>query len=435
MLIAFALGAMHALSPGHGKTIVAAYLVGNRGTPRHALLLGAIVTLTHTIGVFALGLVTLFLSRFIVPERLYPVLGFLSGAMIVGLGVNLFRQRFHILAHHHVSEHGHSHTHSHDIPDDLSLESLIGLGLSGGIVPCPSALVVLLSAVALHRIGIGLLFIVAFSFGLASVLIAIGILAVRASRLVGGLDANGSATRVLPVVSAVVVALIGMGIAIQSLSGTTLPVNSFSLGGGAVFVLGLGLVLGLKHATDADHIVAVTTFVSEQRSILRSCWIGAFWGLGHTLSLAVASLIVIGLKISISDWIAARLEFLVAMMLVGLGLRAIFHTSKAPAGHMHSHLPGLRPLLVGMVHGAAGSAALMLLVLSTIRSPIEAFLYILIFGLGSIAGMLAISFLLSLPLHWASSRMVTSFKPIQLTAGLFSCVFGLYLGVHLWTSL
>ena len=127
--------------------------------------------------------------------------------------------------------------------------------------------------------------------------------------------------------------------------------------------------------------------------------------------------------------------FLVAMMLVGLGLRAIFYSSKAPAGHMHSHLPGLRPLLVGMVHGAAGSAALMLLVLSTIRSPIEAFLYILIFGFGSIAGMLVISFLLSLPLHWAGSRMVISFKPIQLTAGLFSCVFGLYLGVHLWTSL
>ena len=144
---------------------------------------------------------------------------------------------------------------------------------------------------------------------------------------------------------------------------------------------------------------------------------------------------MIGLRIGISEWIAARLEFLVAIMLVGLGLRAVLHTSKASSHHSHSHTPGLRPLFVGMVHGAAGSAALMLLVLSTIQSPIEAFLYILIFGIGSIAGMLAISFLISIPLHWASGRMAASFKPIQLTAGLFSCVFGLYLGVHLWTSL
>src|SRR5262249_45776542 len=114
MMVAFALGAMHALSPGHGKTIVAAYLVGNRGTSRHALFLGAVVTVTHTIGVFALGLVTLFLSRYIVPERLYPVLGFLSGAMIVGIGVNLFRQRFHLLAHRHHAQ-DHDHSHSHDI--------------------------------------------------------------------------------------------------------------------------------------------------------------------------------------------------------------------------------------------------------------------------------------------------------------------------------
>jgi hypothetical protein len=293
----------------------------------------------------------------------------------------------------------------------------------------------LLSSIALHRIGTGLLFILAFSLGLASVLIAIGILAVRASRLWSRFDSNSIVARILPVLSALVVTAIGIGIAIQPLSGTALLTTHFGFGSGALFILGLGLVLGLKHATDADHIVAVTTFVSEHRSILRSCWIGAFWGLGHTLSLAIAGLIVIGLKISISDWIAARLEFLVAIMLVGLGLRAVFYSSKSSTSHTHTHRPGLRPLLVGMVHGAAGSAALMLLVLSTIRSPIEAFLYILIFGLGSIAGMLVISFLVSLPLQWANGRMVARFKPIQLMAGLFSCMFGLYLGVHLWTSL
>src|SRR5262249_1252893 len=117
--------------------------------------------------------------------------------------------------------------------------------------------------------------------------------------------------------SETLVTFIGVGIAIQSLAGTTLLATSVSLGSGALFVLGLGLVLGLKHATDADHIVAVTTFVSEQRSILRSCWIGAFWGLGHTISLAVAGLAVIGLKLSIPEWLAVRLEFMVAVMLVG----------------------------------------------------------------------------------------------------------------------
>ena len=429
MLIAFSLGALHALSPGHGKTIVAAYLVGNRGTARHALVLGAVVTFTHTIGVFALGLITLFLSRYVVPERLYPILGFVSGVLIVGIGINLFRQRFHLLAHNH----GEGHTH--EVPGDLSAGSLVGLGISGGIIPCPSALVVLLSAVALHRIGVGLILILAFSFGLASVLIAIGVLAVRASRLLGKLDAESAAVRVLPVLSAAIVTLIGIGIAIQSLNGTPLLATSVTLGNGALFVLGLGLVLGLKHATDADHIVAVTTFVSEQRSILRSCWIGAFWGLGHTISLAIAGLAVIGLKVSIPEWLAARLEFLVAIMLVAVGLRAMFRTSRGTLPHTHRNGPGWRPLIVGMVHGAAGSAALMLLVLSTIRSPIEAFLYILVFGLGSIAGMLAISFFLSLPLRWASGRMSLGLQPIQLLAGLFSCVFGLYLGVHLWTSL
>jgi sulfite exporter TauE/SafE len=96
---------------------------------------------------------------------------------------------------------------------------------------------------------------------------------------------------------------------------------------------------------------------------------------------------------------------------------------------------GLKPLLVGMVHGAAGSAALMLLVLSTIHSPLEAFLYILVFGFGSVAGMLAISVLLALPLHWAKEKAATSYRPIQLTAGLFSCLFGLYLGIEIWSSM
>ena len=462
MLVAFSLGALHALSPGHGKTVVASFLVGARGTARHALFLGVVVTLTHTIGVFLLGLVVLFLSRSIVPEQIYPWIGFLSGLTILGVGVNLFRQRWSHLTH----DHG-PHGHSHEIPPEITFRNLLALGFSGGIVPCPSALVVLLSAIALHRVGTGLLFIVAFSLGLASVLVAIGILVVRASRLLSRFDSNRSAIRLVPLASASIISVLGLGMAVQALSGVSfasLGGAGWILSGQALAVLGLGLFLGLKHATDADHVVAVTTFVSQESNILRSCWIGAFWGVGHTLSLAIAGVLVIGLKVNVPEWLAERLELAVAAMLVVLGASVIFRTLRSqaevhrhdhahevaveePHSHWHIHWPGyshdhsgwthagLRPLLTGMVHGAAGSAALMLLVLSTIRSPLEAFLYILIFGLGSIVGMFAISFLLAVPLHWARTRIGASYKPVQLLAGLFSCVFGLFLGVDIWMSL
>jgi nickel/cobalt exporter len=452
ILVAFSLGALHALSPGHGKTVVASCLVGARGTARHAAFLGAIVTFTHTIGVFILGLVVLFLSNTIVPEQIYPWIGFLSGLTILGVGVNLFRQRLGHLTH------SHPHDHSHEIPSEITFRNLLALGFSGGIVPCPSALVVLLSSIALHRVGTGLLFIVAFSLGLASVLVAIGILVVRASRLVSRFDSERSVLRFVPVASAAIIVVLGLGMAVQALWGVTLDRSSLVLSGQAIAALSLGLLLGLKHATDADHVVAVTTFVSQESSILRSCWIGAFWGVGHTLSLAVAGVLVIGLKVNVPEWLADRLELGVAAMLVLLGASVILRTlrpkaelhrhyhahdrdAKAAHSHWHIHLLGhshdhsgwthARPLLAGIVHGAAGSAALMLMVLSTIRSPLEAFLYILIFGLGSILGMVAISFLLAVPLRW-----VGSYKPVQLLAGVFSCLFGLFLGAEIyWMSL
>jgi ABC-type nickel/cobalt efflux system permease component RcnA len=455
ILVAFSLGALHALSPGHGKTVVASFLVGARGTARHAAFLGAIVTFTHTIGVFILGLVVLCLSHTIVPEQIYPWIGFLSGLTILGVGVNLFRQRLGRLTQTH------SHDHSHEIPSEITFRNLLALGFSGGIVPCPSALVVLLSAIALHRVGTGLLFILAFSLGLASVLVAIGILVVRASRLVSRFDSDRSFLRFVPVASAAIIVILGLGMAVQALSGVTLDRSGLILSGQALAALSLGLFLGLKHATDADHVVAVTTFVSQESSILRSCWIGAFWGVGHTLSLAVAGILVIGLKVNVPGWLADRLELGVAAMLVLLGANVIFRTLRSKAelhrhrhvhdlnakvrhSHWHIHLlshshdhsgwthAGFRPLLAGIVHGAAGSAALMLLVLSTIRSPLEAFLYILIFGLGSILGMAAISFLLAVPLRWAGRRIGGSYKPVQLLAGVFSCVFGLFLGAEIY---
>jgi sulfite exporter TauE/SafE len=205
-----------------------------------------------------------------------------------------------------------------------------------------------------------------------------------------------------------------------------------------LLVLGLGFVLGLKHATDPDHIVAVTTFLGEQRQLRRACGIGLFWGMGHTIALSIAGLVVIGLKIPISKWLADRLEFAVAVMLIILGVRLM--TTVHTRWHEHHHdftwqRFGLRPLLVGIVHGTAGSAALTLLVLSTISSTMNGLLYILIFGIGSMLGMLAISILLSLPLQLAGERIKAAIRPIQMSTGALSCACGLYLAATIWLKL
>jgi len=203
-------------------------------------------------------------------------------------------------------------------------------------------------------------------------------------------------------------------------------------------VLGLGFILGLKHATDPDHVVAVTTFLGKERQLRRACGIGLFWGLGHTIALSIAGLVVIGLKIPISKWLADRLELVVAAMLIILGARLIstVHTR----WHEHHHdfgwrRLGLRPMLVGIVHGTAGSAALTLLILSTMSSTINGLLYVLIFGVGSMLGMLVISLLLSLPIRLAGERVAAAIRPLQMSTGVLSCGFGLYLAATVWLKL
>jgi len=205
-----------------------------------------------------------------------------------------------------------------------------------------------------------------------------------------------------------------------------------------LLVLGLGFILGLKHATDPDHIVAVTTFLGKERQLRRACGIGLFWGLGHTIALAIAGIVVIGLKIPISKWLADRLELVVAVMLIVLGARLIATVHTRWHEHHHDFAWsgfGLRPLLVGIVHGTAGSAALTLLVLSTISSTLNGLLYILVFGIGSMLGMLTISVLLALPIQFAGERLHTAIRPIQIGAGVLSCVFGLYMAATIWASL
>lgn len=223
-IVAAGLGALHALEPGHGKTIVAAYLVGSKGTARHALLLGLVVTVSHTAGVYLLGGITLCAQKYILPDRIYPFLGVLSGILIAGTGCFLFLQRYigGEFAHAHAPDNSPSApVQATDNPQrrtGISARQLLVLGVTGGMVPCPAALVVLLSAVALHRTAFGLYLIVAFSIGLAAVLIAMGFVAVCAGRTMSRLPFEAPLIqRWLPMASALMISVLGCGIAVRGL--------------------------------------------------------------------------------------------------------------------------------------------------------------------------------------------------------------------------
>ena len=259
--VSFLAGAAHALSPGHGKAVVAAYLAGSRGTIGDAVYLGTVVTITHTAGVFALGLVALYASQYLLVDRLLVWLSFTSGLLIVIIGGWLFWSRWqafrsrnsaeehqhrhwplgkphsHSHGHGHHHEHGHSHGHGghehshghdhgdghHQHPPRAGRGSLLSLGISGGLVPCPEALAVLLISFTINRIALGLLVLVAFSLGLAAVLIAIGIAMVLAGPALSRLTKDGPLLRVLPVGSAVVVTLLGVVILVRTAVESGLP--------------------------------------------------------------------------------------------------------------------------------------------------------------------------------------------------------------------
>jgi ABC-type nickel/cobalt efflux system permease component RcnA len=222
ILAAFAWGAVHALSPGHGKTMVAAYLVGTRGTAKHAVGLGATVTITHTIGVFALGLVALLLAQFILPEQLYPWLSLVSALLVLGIGVSVLRSRLRARKHGHGHDHDHGHGHGHDHGhhhdhEAPSKKTILALGASAGILPCPSALVVLLAALASHQIPLGIALIVVFSLGLAATLTCLGLLVVYAKRLSTRLRVPSRVTAVVPALSSLAIVAIGVVMTVKAL--------------------------------------------------------------------------------------------------------------------------------------------------------------------------------------------------------------------------
>ncbi len=215
----------------------------------------------------------------------------------------------------------------------------------------------------------------------------------------------------------------------------------------AIGLLVLGFLFGLYHAVEADHLAAVSAIVSEHKNVLAASVIGGFWGLGHTISLFVVGALVVFVKLQISERTEGYLEGVVGIMLVVLGLNAIrkiFAAEKIHAhthehdGHTHTHVHmhhnetaemshhrfAPRSVLVGMIHGLAGSAGLMLLVLPTISSPVVALLYIAIFGVGSIAGMMIMSLIMSMPLYFTADRFTLVNKAIRFAAGAFSLVWG-----------
>jgi nickel/cobalt exporter len=244
--IAFGFGAVHALSPGHGKTMISAYLVGARGTPYHAVLLGIVTTLTHTLTIFLLGFGTLMASQYILPEQLYPVLSVASGLTICGVGIHLFRHRLstedsdHSHSHFHFHSppptppHSHSHSHSHfhspppthpptHSPPPTSWPALMTLGIAGGLVPCPSALVLLLSAIALHQTTYGLLLVSGFSAGMASVLVLVGLLVLYAKQWLDQWSAfapfsTAQFGKQLSLLSAVAIICAGFGLTLFSIT-------------------------------------------------------------------------------------------------------------------------------------------------------------------------------------------------------------------------
>ncbi len=227
-----------------------------------------------------------------------------------------------------------------------------------------------------------------------------------------------------------------------------------------ISILAFGFLLGLKHAVEADHVAAVSTIASEHPSILAASFVGALWGIGHTISLLIAGGLIVLLHVEISDRISLALEFVVGLMLILLGANALRKLLRGGHLHMHVHQHGgrlhahphihnrartseahshhglklqRRPIIIGMIHGLAGSGALMLLVLSTIRQPVVALVYVLIFGIGSTGGMMIMSALVGLPAKLTAHRFTRANKILRGAAGVFSIALGLFITFEIAT--
>ena len=251
-------------------------------------------------------------------------------------------------------------------------------------------------------------------------------------------------------------------------------------------VLALGFFLGMRHATDADHVVAVTTIVTRQREIVSAAVTGLLWGIGHTLTLVAVGVAIILFNLTIPNWIGVGMELSVGVMLVALGLfniaaffnlrpgvwrrvdpgmSELIHTHAHSHGdyvhtHPHGHSPDVhphrpdqtplaaidrrfgasrlyrhaRPIIVGLVHGLAGSAAVTLLVLAAVRDPSWAIGYLLVFGVGTIAGMMLITVSIASAFHFAGARSDVASRRLGFASGVVSILFGLAFAYQIWSK-
>jgi high-affinity nickel-transport protein len=300
---------------------------------------------------------------------------------------------------------------------------------------------------------------VAFSLGLASVLIGFGMLMVYARRFMTRLQVDGPLTqRWLPVASSAFITVLGVTLTVQALPAVHLFAKERL--GPILFVTGLGLILGMRHSTDADHVVAISTIVSKQRSIRNAAFIGSVWGMGHTITIFIVGSLIILFGVEIPPRIGLSMEFGVAVMLILLGvlnLTGVMErvtawftpTSMAPVNPaeiapspgakiaiegMYQNPVGrfglyqcVRPLAIGLVHGLAGSAAVALLVLSTIHNPVWATVYLLIFGAGTMIGMMCMTAAIALPLAYAGDRFSVLSRYLGVASGVVSLFFGSFL--------
>jgi len=290
------------------------------------------------------------------------------------------------------------------------------------------------------------------------VLIAIGLLMVRAGQLLSRLNPNSELVRrYLPSLSAVFITIVGVVLVAQSLK----PVSFVHMGSLAspkwLLVAGIGLLLGMRHSTDPDHVIAVTTIVTRLRTLRHASFVGMLWGVGHTLTIFIVGSAIILFDIVIPPRIGLSMEFAVALMLILLGVLnltgvlAWFTGRVTPtmtdSGHSHEDRGTIsnserlldralsrfgtyqlvRPLVIGIVHGLAGSAAVALLVLATIHNPVWAIGYLLLFGLGTIAGMMLMTAVIAMPVVWTGKSFVRLNRYMCATSGIVSVAFGLFL--------
>jgi ABC-type nickel/cobalt efflux system permease component RcnA len=442
-----------------------------RGNANHPVGLELLVSVARAAGVYLLGAVVLLTSRYVIPERLYPWLSIVSGLAIAVLASYLLVRAWTGETGDHIDENGVPHSHwipggswraqSADVSNSqrktVSLRRLATLSITGNIMPWPVALIVLLSAISLHRVGLGLFLIVTFSFGLAAVLILIDVLLVHTPQPVSRFESDLPWVRKwLPFISAGMMLAAGLAIAISAIPKTgiafSFAVLTHNRLASFVAIVLLGLFLGVRHSTDPDHVVAVSTIVSRERSVRQGALIGMLWGLGHTVTIFMVGSAIILFGLTIPPRLGLSMELAVAGMLILLGIlnltgllrRLTERLTPANWTVAGTQLPAppdarggarslvkkfgyyqlLRPLSIGLVHGLAGSAAVALLVLSLIRNPLWAIAYLVVFGLGTVIGMMAMTTVMAIPIALSGKK---SSRYLTVASGLVSVCFGLFL--------